>query len=139
MLGLSRKNIIRKFKENWSRFIVICKFKLFLIPQKIHILTLLQYTMTLRQGPKDPVLSTLVKMPYYKRKNNRVTKKKKKGERKEKKQSVIIVGKKSSNKVYGSQQKIARLDRKCNAKQKQTYSGCMILIKSILTKYHFCS
>ena len=41
--------------------------------------------MTLRQGPKDPVLSTLVKMPYYKRKNNRVTKKKKKGERKEKK------------------------------------------------------
>ena len=39
--------------------------------------------MTLRQGPKDTVLSTLVKMPYYKRKNNRVTKKKKKGERKE--------------------------------------------------------
>ena len=36
----------------------------------------------MRQGPKDPVLPTLVKMPYYKRKNNRVTKKKKKGKEK---------------------------------------------------------
>ena len=72
--------------------------------------------MTLRQGPKDPVLYTLVKMSYYKRKNNRVTKRR----RKEKKQSVIIVGKKSSNKVYGRQSaQIARLDRKCIAKQKQ--------------------
>ena len=34
--------------------------------------------MTLRQGPKDPVLPTLVKMPYYKRKNNRVTKRRRK-------------------------------------------------------------
>ena len=34
--------------------------------------------MTLRQGTKDPVLSTLVKMPYYKRKNNSVTKRKRK-------------------------------------------------------------
>jgi hypothetical protein len=42
------------------------------------ILTPLQYTKTLRQGPKDPVLSTLVKMPYYKRKNNRVTKRRRK-------------------------------------------------------------
>ena len=98
-------------------FILTIFYQLFLCIKGItyNILTLLQYTMTLRQGPKDPVLSTLVKMPYYKRKNNRVTKKKKKGERKEKKQSVIIVGKKSSNKVYGSQQ-----DRKCIAKQKQT-------------------
>ena len=50
----------------WSRVIVYCKsvgtcYQLFLIPKGMtgSILTLLQYTMTLLQGPKDPVLPTL--------------------------------------------------------------------------------